>query len=110
MWQEDFEQFDVSIDASIDLSDHTFEAVVYSTAPSSSGSWSGGNGLLVGDIEATFTVNVVSLSDGQLNIGLTETQTEALSPNGSYRWYLRWSDEDGVTRTVLAGQFTTRIP
>lgn len=104
------DELNVAVDASIDLTDYTFEAVVYATSASTTGSWSGSSGLLVGETEATFSINVVDLEEGQINLGLTEAQTEALSPAGSYRWYLRWTDGDGVTRTVLAGEFTTRIP
>jgi hypothetical protein len=104
------DEINVAIDASIDLSDYTFEAKVYATTPSSTGSWTGSDGLLVGATEATFSVNVVDLSAGQINLGLSEVQTAAISPASAHRWYLRWTDGDGATRTVLAGEFTTRIP
>lgn len=104
------DQLDVAVDASLDLSGYTFSAIVYSPTPSSSGSWTGTDGLVVGTTKATFSINVVNLATGQLNLGLTETQTAALSPAESHRWYLRWTDGNGVTRTVLAGEFTTRIP
>lgn len=104
------DELNVAIDASIDLSGYTFSAIVYSPTPSTGGGWSSSDGLTIGATEATFTVNVVDLEEGQINLGLSETQTAALSPASSHRWYLRWTDEDGATRTVLAGEFTTRIP
>lgn len=104
------DQLDIGFDASIDLTGYTFEAIVYSAESSTPGGWSGGDGVVVGDTAAEFSVNVVDLAEGQLNLGLSETQTSALSPANSYRWYLRWVDTDDVTRTAISGTFTVRVP
>ncbi len=54
------------------------------------------------------TVNSVTSSTVQ--ISMTETQTLAISPTGSSRWYLRWVSPGGVTRTVLSGNVTASNP
>jgi hypothetical protein len=54
------------------------------------------------------TVNNVTSSTVQ--ISLTETQTAAISPTGSNRWFLRWVSPGGVTRTVLSGTVTASNP
>jgi hypothetical protein len=104
------DELNIGFDASINLTGYTFEAIVYAAEASTPGGWSGGDGLVVGDTAAEFSVNVVNLASGQLNLGLTETQTSALSTATSYRWYLRWSDPDDVTRTAISGTFTVRVP
>jgi hypothetical protein len=54
------------------------------------------------------TVNNVTSSTVQ--ISMTETQTAAISPTGSNRWFLRWVSPGGVTRTVLSGTVTASNP
>lgn len=104
------DELNLAFDASISLVGYTFDAKVYEPVSSSGGGWSASDGLVVGSTVATFSQNVVNLSAGQLNLGLTETQTQALDPATSYRWFLRWQDPDGVTTTAVSGAFTVRIP
>ncbi len=99
-----------SSSAAINLTGYTFEAKVYLPVfANPDGSLTEG-AYTVGSTAATFTVSAVSLSGGTLNVGLTETQTVALSPAVGYRWYFRWTDTSGVTLTVLSGEFTARAP
>jgi len=105
-----FTQPSGSSSAAINLTGYTFEAKVYLPVfANPDGSLTEG-AYTVGSTAATFTVSAVSLSGGTLNVGLTETQTLALSPAVGYRWYFRWTDTSGVTLTVLAGTFTARAP
>ena len=99
-----------SSSAAINLTGYTFEARVYVPVFSNpDGSLTEG-AYTVGSTAATFTTAAVSLSGGTVNVGLTETQTAALSPAIGYRWYFRWTDTSGVTLTVLSGEFTARAP
>ena len=99
-----------SSSAAVNLTGYTFEAKVYLPVfANPDGSLTEG-AYTVGSTAATFTVSAVSLSGGTVNIGLTETQTLALSPAVGYRWYFRWTDTAGVTLTVLSGSFTARAP
>ena len=99
-----------SSSAAVNLTGYTFEAKVFVPVfANPDGSFSQG-AYTVGATAATFTVSAVSLSGGTINIGLTETQTLALSPAVGYRWFFRWSDTSGVTLTVLSGSFTARAP
>ena len=94
----------------INLTGYTFEAKVYLPVFSNPDGSLGEGAYTVGATAATATVSAVSLSGGTLNVGLTETQTVALSPATGYRWYFRWTDTSGVTLTVLSGPFTARAP
>ena len=94
----------------INLTGYTFEARVYLPVFSNPDGSLGEGAYTVGATAATFTTSAVSLSGGTLNVGLTETQTVALSPATGYRWYFRWTDTSGVTLTVLSGPFTARAP
>ena len=94
----------------INLTGYTFEARVYTPTFSNPGGTFGAGGYTVGATAATFTVSPVTLASGTVSIGLTETQTAALSPATGYRWYFRWVDPAGVTLTVLSGAFTARAP
>ena len=99
-----------SSSAAINLTGYTFEAKVYLPVFANPDGSLGEGAYTVGATAATFTVSAVSLSGGTVNIGLTETQTAALSPAVGYRWYFRWTDTAGVTLTVLSGSFTARAP
>lgn len=95
--------------AGIDLTGYLFSSVVYvtkQTVPL-------GGGISVpaaGQTAATVVVTPVSLATGALMVGLSETQTAALSPLGSYRWYLRWVTPGAITRTVLGGVVSVASP
>lgn len=49
------------------------------------------------------TATVAGVTSSTVQVSMTETQTLAISPTGSSRWYLRWVSPGGVTRTVLSG-------
>lgn len=54
----------------------------------------------------TVTVSMATVggvTNSTVQVSMTETQTLAISPTGSSRWYLRWVSPGGVTRTVLSG-------
>jgi hypothetical protein len=99
-----------SSSAPINLTGYTFEAKVYLPVFSNPDGSLGEGAYTVGATAATFTTAAVSLANGTVNVGLTETQTVALSPAVGYRWYFRWTDTAGVTLTVLSGTFTARAP
>jgi len=94
----------------VNLTGYTLEAKVYAPVYSNpAGSFTNG-GYTQGTTAATFTVSAVQLTQGKVNLGLSETQTAALSPAVGYRWYFRWQDTSGVTLTVLSGTFTVKTP
>lgn len=96
--------------AAIDLTGYTIEAKVFTPVYDNPENSLGTGGLIVGPIAATFSVGEVDLEDGQISLGLTETQTSGLSTATKYRYYVRWVNPDGVTLTVLSGLFVVRIP
>jgi hypothetical protein len=91
--------------AAVNLTGYTVMAAVYS-----------GFGATATDTPvATPTVTVTTASSGgvtssTVQISLTETQTLAISPTGTSRWYLRWVSPGGVTRTVLSGVVSAQNP
>lgn len=91
--------------AAVDLTGYTVTAAVYS-----------GFGATATDTPvATPTVTVTmatvnSVTSSTVQVSLTETQTLAISPTGSSRWFLRWVSPGGVTRTVLSGNVTASNP
>jgi hypothetical protein len=94
----------------INLTGYTFESRVFVPTFANPDGSMGAGAYTMGSTAATFTISTVSLTGGTLNIGLTETQTAALSAAVGYRWYFRWTDTAGYTQTVLSGAFTARIP
>jgi len=94
----------------VDLTGYTLEAKVIVPAYQNPGGELSSGAYTVGSVAATFTVSAVNLASGRVNIGLTESQTAALSAATGYRWYFRWQNPSGVTLTVVSGTFTVRIP
>lgn len=94
----------------IDLTGYTLEAKVFVPTFQNPAGGFGNGDYVVGSIAATFTVSEVDLTQGQVSIGLTETQTSGLNPGQTYRWYFRWVDTAGATFTVMSGVFDLRIP
>lgn len=94
----------------VNLTGYTLEAKVFVPQYANPDGGLGAGGYTVGTTAATFTISPVSLSGGTVNIGLTEAQTAALSAATGYRWYFRWTDTAGATRTAVSGTFTARIP
>lgn len=81
------DDFSVLVDLSISLVGYVVTASITS--------------LVTGAQVVPFTVTTVSAADGQVNIGLSDTQTAALA-RGTYRWNLSWV-ENNATRTALNG-------
>lgn len=63
-----------------------------------------------GSTLTTFTITVVDLPAGKINLSLTEAQTQSFNLAKSYRWYLRWIAPGVVTRTVLSGSISVGDP
>jgi len=91
--------------AGVDLTGYTVTAAVYSGF----GATATNTPVATPTVTVTMaTVNNVTSSTVQ--ISMTETQTLAISPTGSNRWFLRWVSPGGVTRTVLSGNVTAQNP
>ncbi|NBO93292.1 MAG: hypothetical protein EBV06_13425, partial [Planctomycetia bacterium] len=92
--------------ARVNLTGYTLEAKVFTPVFANPSGEMADGAYTVGAIAATFAVGAVNLSQGQVAISLTETQTAALSPAVGYRWYFRAQDATGYTLTWLSGSFT----
>lgn len=100
----------IAMDFDRDLTGFSITAPIYVTNVYASGGGGTGYVTAVGQTAATFTIENTNLAAGQIKLGLSETQTSALSPAISYRWYLRWVDPNNVTRTVLSGDVVASNP
>jgi hypothetical protein len=100
----------IALDFDQDLTGYTITAPIYVTNVYAS--TGGGQGLVttVGSTATSFAVQPTNLSQGQVTIALSETQTGNLSPSVGYRWYMRWVSPSFVTRTVLSGTVTVANP
>jgi len=105
------DEVNVAINLGVNITGYTLQSSVY--VASSSGFAGGGGGTVttVGATAATPSIQVVTGSTGAIIWSLTETQTAALSPGVTYRWYLRWiTPSTSMTRTILAGACIPRAP
>jgi len=105
------DEVNVAINLGQNITGYTLQSIVY--VASSAGFSGGGGGTVttVGDTAATPTIQVVTASTGAVIWSLTETQTSALSPGVTYRWYLRWvTPSTTMTRTILAGLCIPKAP
>jgi hypothetical protein len=98
------------VDVDRDISGYQLEAPIYTTQVFAVGVGGASSGTAIGDIVTNWTVSVTDAAAGTIALGLTEAQTAALSPAIGYRWFLRWVDTSGYTRTVLSGDVTVRNP
>jgi hypothetical protein len=105
------DEVNVAINLGQNITGYTLQSIVY--VASSAGFSGGGGGTVttVGATAATPTSEVVTASTGAIIWSLTETQTSALSPGVTYRWYLRWiTPSTTMTRTILAGLCIPKAP
>jgi hypothetical protein len=88
---------------------YTFTSFIYETDTTSTG-----GGLLgingIGRTITAPTIGITNATTGEMVLGLSEAQTGLLSPNTSYRWYLRWVAPGVITRTIISGSVTAVAP
>ena len=82
------DEFATLVDFSINCTGYTFAASVYST--------------ITGSEILAPTVSVVSASAGQVNVSISEAQTNGIAP-GTYMWRLSWVAPGSAIRTALEG-------
>lgn len=94
-----------AIFAGVDLTGYTLSAGVYSGfGPTATDT------LVVTPTVTVTTATANNVTSSTVQVSMTETQTAAISPIGSSRWYLRWVSPGGVTRTILSGQVQAQNP
>jgi len=106
------DELTVAITLGQNVTGYTFASGIY---PSGTSVFSGGAAVSTvysrsGADATTITTTVVAASTGTISIGLSETQTTALTPGTAYRWYLTWVATGGITRTILSGNVTVSAP
>lgn len=103
------DEFGMVVDVDFDTTGFSWTAIVYEA--STTNTFANPTGVTTqGTTVATFTVTDVNASLGRINVGLTETQTAALLPTQTYRWFLRGVSPGMVTRTYLSGDVTVYAP
>lgn len=98
------DELNVLLDFDQDLTSYVFETRIIEVTGVSGGNVTSFNNVV------SFTQTPVDLSTGHINLSLQESQTNALSLGGNYRWFMRWTSGTDVTRTVLSGTVTVRSP
>lgn len=103
------DEFGMLVDVDFDVSGFSWTALVYEA--STTNTFANPAGVTTqGATAATFTVTEVNAAAGQINLGLSEVQTAALSPTQTYRWFLRGVSPGMVTRTYLSGDVSIYAP
>lgn len=100
----------VNCDFDVNITGYTVTNSVYVTSVFAAGGGGSGFVTTVGATVTSFDQNVTSAASGQMLLTLPENKSMLLSPGIGYRWYLRWVDTGGVTRTVLSGNITATNP
>lgn len=96
------DEFRVTFDFDIDLTGYTITSEIYTIAVVAAAA--GGGTATEKSSVGSFSVEEVSLLNGQIAVALDEAQSLAIDA-GSYRWLLKWVSPLGETRTVLNGAF-----
>lgn len=103
---------ELRIDCDFDVSivGYTVTNSVYLSSINAATGGGGGSVTTIGSTVTTFDQTVTSAANGQVRLTLPEEKSALLTPGKSYRWYLRWIDTTGATRTVLSGNMTPSAP
>ena len=105
------DELSILLTIGLDLTGYTYDAKVYSlTTAAAGGGLAGGVATTAGGTVAAFTVSAISETAGTVNISLTEQQTDTLSSTGTYRWWFKAISPAIVTRTLVSGDVTVRLP
>jgi len=93
------------------LTGYSYDTKIYSlTTVEVGGGLGAGVASSAGATVVAFTVTPVALTAGQVNLSLTETQTNTLTAGAEYRWLFKTITPVNVTRTILAGDVSVRVP
>jgi hypothetical protein len=100
----------ISMDGT-NLTGHAYDSRIYSlTSVAAGGGLGAGVTVAAGGTVVAFTITPVNLTAGQVNVSLSEVQTDQLSATGRYRWWFKTITPGNVTRTYLAGDVSVRVP
>jgi hypothetical protein len=94
-----------------DLTGYSYDTKIYSlTTVEVGGGLGAGVASAAGATVVAFTVTPVALTAGQVNLSLTEVQTNTLTAGAEYRWWFKTITPGNVTRTILAGDVIVKVP
>lgn len=104
------DEVNFTLDLDVDVTDYTFSAGVYVVG--TAGFQGGGGGVVttIGATAITPTITVANASTGTLTWGVNETQTASLSAGIKYRHWVRWVTPQGITRTIVSGDYLPKAP
>jgi hypothetical protein len=104
------DQLKVTCDFDVNITGYTITNSIYVANVYAVGGAGAGSVTTVGATVTTFDQTVTNAASGHVLLDLPENKSSLLSPGVGYRWYLRWIDDAGVTRTVLSGNVTAVNP
>jgi hypothetical protein len=102
------DQLQVPCDFDVNITGYTITNAIFVKSVLAAGG--GGAVTTVGSTVTSFDVSVTNAATGTILLDLPENKSSLLLPDVAYRWYLRWVDTSGLTRTVLSGNVTAVIP
>lgn len=104
------DQIKVACDFDVNVTGYTITNAIYVKNVFAAGGGGGGFVTTVGATVTSFDQVLTDAAAGQVLLDLPEEKSALLSPGIGYRWYLRWVDTGGTTRTVLSGDVTVVNP
>lgn len=104
------DEITVALNLGFDITGHTFSTQIYRAVVTGYGGGGGETLTSIGQTITQPTLGIVSQTAGTMLVGVSENQTNLLAPGTTYRWYLRAVAPGDITRTILAGDFTTVAP
>lgn len=102
------DQLQLPCDFNVNISGYTITNSIFVKSVLAAGG--GGAATTVGSTVTSFDVSVTDAAAGTILLDLPENKSSLLSPAIAYRWYLRWVDTSGLTRTILSGNLTSVTP
>lgn len=100
----------VNCDFDVNITGYTVTNAIYVTNVYAASGGGNGSVTTVGATVTSFNQTITNAASGQMLLNLTEDKSILLSPGIAYRWYLRWIDNTGMTRTVLSGDVSSVNP
>lgn len=104
------DEITVALNLNQDITGYTFTSQIYQANVVGYGGGGGSSLTSIGQTVTQPTLGIVSATAGTMLVGMSEYQTSLLTPGTTYRWYLRAVAPGEITRTLLAGEYTTVAP
>lgn len=103
------DQVRLTCDFNVNVTGYTITNAIYAKSILGTGGGSG-SVTVAGSTVTSFVAAVADAADGTILLDLPPDRSSLLSPAIAHRWYLRWTDTNGFTRTILSGDVKAVSP